>query len=535
MEINKRSTNKLNYFNKLTISSVFFTLLISIPALLLLSNIFSSSDNWSHLVHTVLFEYIFNSLYIMFGVAFLTSIIGFSTAYITSLFTFTGSSFFHYALILPFAIPTYIVSYAYGGMFDITGSVTTFILNLMGKNLNEVYFFDIMSIEGAILVMSFVLYPYVYLISKTYLQAESSSIIDASKTVGLTNFQIFYKVIIPISRPAIVAGVILAVMEAVADFGVMDYYGVSTFVTGIFRTWFGMGSVEDASKLASMLMLFIFLLIFLEKYQRRNIRYRSNGKDFKPIKKEKLKGYKNVIAFIICFVPFFLGFLLPFSQMSYWFYLSYESTINEDFLTVFYQTLILGVSASILITFLAFIFTYNIRVHKSKLADYLIQISKLGYSIPGAVIAVGILSFFVIVSKTFNILLIGSIAAVIFGYVVRFMAVSINNYESGFSKIPQTYDDACKTMSISSFQTFYKVIFPLIKNSIFASLIIVFIEVIKELPLTMILRPFNYDTLAVLSHELVGQAQIYESSVPAMFIVMLGIISVLLLAKKMKT
>ena len=221
--------------------------------------------------------------------------------------------------------------------------------------------------------------------------------------------------------------------------------------------------------------------------------------------------------------------------MSYWFYLSYESTINENFLTVFYQTLILGVSASILITFLAFIFTYNIRVHKSKLADYLIQISKLGYSIPGAVIAVGILSFFVIVSKTFNILLIGSIAAVIFGYVVRFMAVSINNYESGFSKIPQTYDDACKTMSISSFQTFYKVIFPLIKNSIFASLIIVFIEVIKELPLTMILRPFNYDTLAVLSHELVGQAQIYESSVPAMFIVMLGIISVLLLAKKMKT
>ena len=258
MEINKRSTNKLNYFNKLTISSVFFTLLISIPALLLLSNIFSSSDNWSHLVHTVLFEYIFNSLYIMFGVAFLTSIIGFSTAYITSLFTFTGSSFFHYALILPFAIPTYIVSYAYGGMFDITGSVTTFILNLMGKNLNEVYFFDIMSIEGAILVMSFVLYPYVYLISKTYLQAESSSIIDASKTVGLTNFQIFYKVIIPISRPAIVAGVILAVMEAVADFGVMDYYGVSTFVTGIFRTWFGMGSVEDASKLASMLMLCLF-------------------------------------------------------------------------------------------------------------------------------------------------------------------------------------------------------------------------------------------------------------------------------------
>lgn len=469
----------------------------------------------------------------MFGVAFLTSILGFTTAYITSLFQFTGSRFFHYALILPFAIPTYIVAYVYGGMFDITGSVTTFILNLMGKTLAEVNFFDIMSIEGAIIVMSLVLYPYVYLISKTYLKAESSSIIDASKTMGLTNFQIFYKVIIPISRPAIVAGVILAVMEAVADFGVMDYYGVSTFVTGIFRTWIGMGSVEDASKLASMLMLFVFILIFLERYQRRNKRYQSSGKDFRPITKQKLTGFRNILAFITCFIPFFFGFLLPFSQMSYWFYLSYEDVLDEDFLTVLYQTLSLGVLSAILVTILAFIITYNVRLHKSKIAENLTQISKLGYSIPGAVVAVGILSFFSIVDKNFDILVSGTIVAVVFGYVVRFIGISINNYESGFSKIPQSYDDACKTMQIGTFQTFFKVILPLIRSSMMASFIVIFIEVIKELPLTMILRPFNFDTLAVLSHELVGQAQVIESSVPAMFIVLFGIISVLILAKKM--
>ncbi len=503
------------------------------PALILFSNIFSSSENWQHLVDTVLFEYIFNSLYIMIGVGVLTSILGFSTAYITSLFTFTGARFFHYALILPFAIPTYIVAYAYGGMFDITGTVTTFILGLMGKTLNEVYFLDVMSIEGAIIVMSLVLYPYVYLISKTYLKAESSSIIDASRTMGLTNFQIFYKVIIPISRPAIVAGAILAVMEAVADFGVMDYYGVSTFVTGIFRTWIGMGSVEDASKLASMLMLFIFLLIFIEKYQRRNKRYKSSGKDFKPITKQKLTGKKNLLAFIICFVPFFFGFLLPFSQMSYWFYLSYEDIIDEDFITLLYQTLGLGVSSAALITILAFIFVYNVRLHKSKLAEGLTQTSKLGYSIPGAVVAVGILSFFSLVDKSFDILVSGTIIAVVFGYIVRFIAISINNYESGFSKIPQTYDDACKTMQIGSFQTFVKVTFPLIKGSMMVSFIVIFIEVIKELPLTMVLRPFNFDTLAVRSHELVGQAQIFESAVPAMFIVGFGIVSVLILARKM--
>lgn len=523
----------MKIFNKLTISSVFLTLFISVPALILISNIFKSSENWQHLVDTVLFTYIYNSLYIMIGVALLTSVMGFSTAYVTTFFKFSGSRFFHYALILPFAIPTYIMSYIYGGMFDITGSVTTFILNLLGKTMDEINFFDIMSIEGAIIIMSLVLYPYVYLISKTYLKAESSSIIDASKTMGLTNFQIFYRVIIPISRPAIVAGVILAVMEAVADYGVMDYYGVSTFVTGIFRTWLGMGSVEDASKLASMLMLFIFMLIFLERFQRRNRRYKSSGKDFKPVIKERLSGFSNIFAFVVCFIPFFFGFLLPFSQMSYWFYISYEDIIDEDFLTILFQTLSLGVFSSILITILAFVITYNVRVHKSKIAENLLQISKLGYSIPGAVVAVGILSFFSFIDRNFDILMSGTIVAVIFGYVVRFIAISINNYESGFSKIPQTYDDACKTMQIGSFQTFFKMILPLIKGSMTVSFIIVFIEVMKELPLTMILRPFNFDTLPVLSHELVTQSQIIESSVPAMFIVLFGIVSVILLAKKM--
>lgn len=528
---------KVNPFN---ISSVLLTLLISIPAVLILSHLFlGDGQTWEHLKQTVLLDYVLNSLYILVGVAFLTSIIGFSTAYVTTVFTFSFSNFFHYALILPFAIPTYIVAYIYGGMFDITGTVTTFMLNLLGKRLDEVIFFDIMSIEGAIIVMSLVLYPYVYLISKTYLRAESASIIDASKTLGLTQWQIFYKVIIPISRPAIVAGVILAVMEAVSDFGVMDYYGVATFVTGIFRTWLGMGSIEDAAKLASLLMTFIFILIFLEKLQRINKKYKSSGKDFKPISKIKLTGIKNTMAFLLCFIPFFLGFLLPFTQMSYWFFLSYEDVIDEDFLQILVQTLSLASFSAFFITLLAFLLVYNIRISKNKSSDMLAQIVKLGYSIPGAVIAVGILSFFALIDKyifnffNLNILISGSVIALVFGYCVRFLAISINNYESGFQKIPHSYDDACKTMNISQIKTLTSVILPLIKNSLFASFIIVFIEVIKELPLTLVLRPFNYDTLAILSHELVNQSQIVESSVPAMFIVGLGIISVLILAKNM--
>ena len=533
-------------FSKLTISSVFLALLICVPAIIILSYIFTpSSEIWIHLKQTVLEDYIYNSLYIMFGVALMTIVIGFSTAYITTMYTFSFSHFFHYALILPFAIPTYIVAFIYAGMFDMTGSVTTFFLDLFDLKITEINFYDIMSIEGAIIVMSLVLYPYVYLITKTYLRAESASVIDAAKTMGLSSWQIFYKVVLPISRPAIVAGAILAVMEAVSDFGVVDYYGVSTFVTGIFRTWFGMGSVEDASKLAAMLMTFIFLLIFLERFQRRNKKYKSSGKDFRPIAKVKLTGIKNFFAFSACFLPFFFGFLLPFIQMCFWFSISYEEIIDEDFFILLQQTLFIAVGSAVLITALALLFVYNARRTKTKTTDNIAQVAKLGYSIPGAVIAVGILIAFslfdnsiIYIFETYfginpGLIVGGTVTAVVFGYAVRFIAIAINNYESGFSKIPTTYDDATQTLQVGERRAFTSVFAPLLKNATFAAFIMVFIEIIKELPLTMILRPFNFDTLAVRSYELTQQGQIVESSVPSMFIVFLGIMSVLLLAKNM--
>lgn len=533
-------TKLINNFSKIKISSFFLTLLISAPALIIFLYLFiGNSENWEHLKETLLFEYIFNSLYIMIGVAILTSIIGFTTAYLTSLYTFSYSKFFHYALILPFAIPTYIMAFIYGGMFDITGSVTTFLLKFFNTSIDQIVFFDIMSIEGAIIVMSLVLYPYVYLICKTYLSFESASIIEASKTFNLSTWKILRKVILPISRPAIVAGVTLAVMEAVSDFGVMDYFGVSTFVTGIFRTWLGMGSIEDASKLASILMTFLFILIILEKIQRRNKLYKSSGKDFRPIEKIKLKGFQNILATTACFLPFFLGFLLPFIQLCFWFIQSYEDIIDEDFMTLLYQTLSLGFGSAFLITAFAFLFVYNVRINKDTSSSVLTQIVKLGYSVPGAVVAVGILSFFSIIDKyvidfvSSTFIISGTIVAIVFGYCVRFIAISINTFESGFSRIPNSYDDAAFIFKIGDLKTFLKIYVPLLKNSAYAAFIVIFIEVIKELPLTMVLRPFNYDTLAVRALELTQQGQIIESSVPSMFIILIGMISVILLARNM--
>ncbi len=337
----------------------------------------------------------------------------------------------------------------------------------------------------------------------------------------------------PISRPAIIAGATLAVMEATSDFGAMDYFGVSTFVTGIFRTWEGMGSVEDASKLASILMTFLFLLILLERFQRRNTNYKSSGKDFKPISKIKLKGFKNFLAFFACFLPFFLGFLLPFVQLVYWFLISYKDIIDEDFINLLLKTLQLGILSSILITFIALLLTYSLRVNKDKLSASSVQISKLGYSIPGAVVAVGILSFLGILNNYLNILVTGTVITVIFGYTVRFIAISVNNFEAGFNRIPSSYDDVASITNTSRFRSFKTIFLPLLKSSAFASFIVVFIEVIKELPLTMVLRPFNYDTLAIRAYELSEQSQVVESSVPAMFIILVGILSVVLLTRNL--
>ena len=530
-----------NKLSLLKISSVLITLLISIPMITIFVYLFvQDTENWEHIKNTVLFEYIYNTLFVMIGVGLLTTIIGFTTAYLTSFYTFSFSKYFDYGLILPFAFPTYIIAFMYNGMFGITGNITTFILNLFDTNLNEVVFFDIQSIQGAVLVMSLVLYPYVYLVCRTYFNFESASIIEAAKTFNLSSWQILKKVILPISRPAIIAGATLAMMEATADFGVMQYFGVNTFVTGIFKAWEGMGSIEDASKLASMLMTFLFILVILEKYQRRNKVYKSSGKDFRPIVKTKLEGSKNIMATIICFIPFFFGFILPFIQLTVWFFQSYEKIIDEEFIDLLLKTLQLGIMAATLVTVLALLIVYNSRINKDKTSSSLTQIVKLGYSIPGAVVAIGILSFFGILHEyvldflSIELIISGSVVAVLFGYVVRFIAISINNFESGFNRIPQSYDDAAQISGIGPIKTFTKVFIPLIKSSAAASFIIIFIEVVKELPLTMVLRPFDYNTLAIRALELNEQSQTVESSVPSMFIVLIGIISVLLLTKNMK-
>ena len=504
------------------------------PLLTILSYIFvDSSEIWLQLVETRLNTYITNSILIMLGTGFLSFLFGFIPCWILQVYDFRGSSYLKYLLMLPLAFPTYIVGYIYSGILGLSGSFWLFLSELTGLTLGEVLLFDIMSFEGAIFVLSAVLYPYVYLMSKASFSLGNSSLIESAKTMGLGLKSIFFRLAVVFFRPAIVAGVTLVMMEAGSDYGLVDFYGIDTFVTGIFRTWSGQGNLEAASKMASMFMIIILLLILIEKYQRRHIQYFSSSKDSNPIQKEHKKGLKALILFFICFFPFFFGFLVPLLQMFYWAYLSID-TINKDFIELSLNTLWVAFFSATLLTFTALTLTFMQRLQGKKFLLFSIQILKLGYAVPGIVVSVGVIIFIAFIDNLLielsivkKILLGGTVFTLMYGYGVRFLGIGINSLETSYSKIPNSYDESAKSMGKTNKAIFFKVHIPLLKDGILVSFLILFVEILKELPLTLILRPFNFETLSTTIFRLNHQEMLIESSIPSLIIVFFSLIPVL--------
>ena len=533
----------------------FFFILILIsfflaPILTILSYVFvDASEVWTHLVETRLFTYISNSVLIMLGTGFLSVLFGFIPAWILNVYKFRGSRYLEYVLMLPLAFPTYIVGYIYSGIFGFTGSFWLFLVDIADWfylngiietefSLSEIALFDVMSLEGAIFVMSFVLYPYVYLMSKNSFYLGCNSLIESSKSMGFGLKSIFFKVSLSLFRPSIVAGVTLVMMEAGSDYGLVDFYGIDTFVTGIFRTWSGQGNLPAASKMASIFMLIIFFLVLIEKYQRKNMNYSSSTKDSKLILKEEKKGFKAFILFFICFFPFFFGFLLPFLQMLYWSYLSID-TINSDFIELSFNTFFLSFISALFLTCIAILFCFSHRVFYKKILSLPLQLLKMGYSVPGIVISIGIIIFIAFIDNFLiqinildEILFGGSIFALVYGYSVRFLSIGINSLETAYSKIPNSYDEAAKSMGKTYSVIFWKIHRSLIKNGILVSYLILFVEILKELPLTLVLRPFNFETLPTLILKLNVQEMLIESSIPSLIIVLFSLIPVLFVTFK---
>ena len=529
------------FFNPWVIFPFLIFLVFLSPLLVVVASLFGNySDNWNHLLTYVLSSYVFNSLFLIFGVSIIASILGVGSAWIVSNYNFLGKSFFEWALILPLAVPPYILAYTFTGLFDSYGSANNLIRELFSLNSNHIFFPNIRNIYGAIIVFSFTLYPYIYLATRMALINQSRSILEVGKTLGLNKLGIVFKLALPMIRPAIIAGLMLVIMETISDFGAVEHFAIPTFTTGIFRTWYGLYDLQTAMQLSSLLLIFVTFFIFIERLSRKNISYTSGSPIYGEIIKVKLKGYKNILAFLICLIPLLVGFVLPILELSNW-AINYKlDFFNEDFLKNSANTIYLAVIAAIFCTFLTLLMNFSIRVQKNNFLFFMSSSLTLGYAIPGLILAIGIMQIFNFLdnyffSTLFNFVLTGSILGLVIAYIIKAYALSNSVIEPAYLRVSPYMDDIAKTLNASNLKLLKNIHLPLLKTIFLTSIVLVISEVIKELPATLILRPFNFDTLAVSTYIYASEERMYEAAAPSIAIVLVGLIPIYFLTKTIRS
>jgi iron(III) transport system permease protein len=530
------------------ITSVAISSLVALPLLALLflsAGNSNSAELWEHLSNTVLADYISSSLILMLGVAVLTLLLGVTSAFLVTQYKFKGSDFFNWALLLPLAMPAYITAYSYTGLLDVAGPAQELLRDFFSISYGDYWFPQIRSMGGAIFVLSFVLYPYVYLLARASFLEQSQHLRDVGQLLGLSRRQAFFKITLPIARPAIVAGLALALMETLADFGAVSYFGVNTFTAGIFRTWYGLGSVSGAAQLALMLLGFIMLLLALEKISNKRRAFHDK-KTNTPIAPKLLRGSKQIIAICLVLTPLLFGFIVPVIQLLVWAIADGAQLINFRFWALVANTVTLAAVTTFLALILALLISYSHRISKSKVTFIAKNIAGLGYAVPGLVIAVGTLIPLAFLDNRIDafmranmnissgLLLSGTLVALIIAYLVRFLAVAINSVDSGLNSIAPNMDQAARSLGLSPLAVLRQVHLPIMSSSVLTALLIVFVDVMKELPATLVLRPFNFNTLAVRAYELASDERLNDAALPSLAIVLVGLLPVILLTKKIK-
>lgn len=538
----ERGKSGSGFWNMLTLT---VALLVAIPVLTVTANIFiPSGDIWQHLASTVLPVYIKNSFWLMIGVGTGVFIIGVGTAWLVTVCKFPGSRWFNWMLILPMAVPAYLMAYTYTDFLAFTGPVQNLLRDMTGWGLGDYWFPNVRSLGGAILMMSFVFFPYVYLLTRAAFLEQSASLMEASRSLGATPLQSFYKIALPLARPSIAAGMALSLMETLNDFGTVDYFGVQTFTTGIYRTWFGLGERAAAAQLAGFLLIFILFLILLERWSRNkmNMKQSSTGR-YKRLHIYHLTGWKAWVSTLFCSIPVIIGFLIPTAILFDMMISNLDVAVDARFIQYSINTIVVALFAGVVAIFVALIMAYGVRLNPGFLTKASTRIGSMGYAIPGSVIAVGILIPFGWTDNTIDLwmrnqfgfstglILSGTIFALIFAYVVRFLAVAFNTVEASLGKITPQMDEAAEGMGYSFGLILRKVHMPMMSGSLFAAIMLVIVDVIKELPATLIVRPFNFDTLAVQVYRLASDERLAESSGAALAIIMVGLVPVFILSK----
>ncbi len=524
------------------ITSFLISLIVAIPIITVFGSFFETTSNYSLILkNTFLSEYVLNSIYLLIGVIVTTFIIGVGCAYLVSFYHFPGVEIFKWALILSFAVPAYIYAYSLTAFFENYGTAFSILKNLFGEaNYNSIIpKFD--GMLGAIISISFSLFGYVYVLTRASFHYQSQNLIELGKNLGFSKKKSFFKIILPSARPAIVAGLSLVAMETLSDFGSVSFFGISTLTTGIYNAWISFDDLTLANRLSFYLLIFILGLFVLENFSRRKAQFHTPSKNqFKSRTLITLKGYKSFLAFLFCMSVFFISFLFPVLQMLYWTIIFPKHILDLNFIELFTNTILLVFLSSILLISLAFIANYGNRVSKSKLLLALNTFSVSGYAIPGIILAVAfitfvswfdnnIISFFGL--PNIKTIFIGSIFGLVLVYFIRFFSLASNGIKSGYLKINYSIDESAYLLGYSKFKTFTNIHMPYLKNSVFLIGILIAIEIIKELPITLIMRPFNFETFASTAYIFASQDLLEAAAAPSLFLILISSFFILITSK----
>jgi len=517
---------------------------LGIPLLLPLAVVAASlftpaGDAWTHLVATVLPGYVTTTLLLLGLVLLGVCAVGVWCAWCVTALEFPGRGILEWALLLPLAVPAYVMAYAYTDWLQFSGPVQTWIRELTGWGRGDYWFPDIRSVGGAAAMFVCVLYPYVYLLARVAFLEQSPSLAEAGRTLGLSPRATFFRLRLPMARPAIAAGAALALMETLADFGTVSYFGVQTFTTGIFRAWLSMGEPIAAAKLAMMLLAFVAVVILIERAARRRARFDDGGRKARR-KRRRLRGAAAAVPLVACTMPLAAGFLVPVALLLKMTLGGGDAQFGARFVRLAFNTAALASITAALAVALAVVLAYGARVSRNPIAVGVNRIAGLGYAVPGAVIAIGVLipatridHWLADAGMARGLVLTGSIGVLVYAYLIRFLAVALQSVEAGLTRVTPHMEDAARSLGMGTGATLLRVHAPILRSSLVTAALLVFVDVMKELPATFVMRPFNFDTLAVQAYNLASDERLAEASTASLAIVAVGLLPVIVASRRL--
>lgn len=523
-------------FNRWSWATLLLLMTIALPVITIFVKLFDGpGKSWQHISNFLLFDYLTNSFFLALFCSIITLVFGVSTAWLVTRYEFPLRKHLEWMLIIPLAVPGYIMAYAYAGFLDYGGSISNLFAFFDLPNLKV----DIMNVYGLSFVLSISLFPYVYVSSRTFFLTQAINLLEASRLLGTSERSSFFKLILPLARPAIIAGLILVLMEVLNDYGAAQYFGVNTFTTGIFRSWFSLEEPETAIYLSALLLVLIFSLILLEKWQRKKMQF-SSPKSGRITTSNRIllptSGRLLICAWVL--IPVVLGFILPVYQLLIWASKTFESVFNENLFWLSLQSFGIAFITALFTVLFALLLLYFSKWNKIYHLQNAAKLGVLGYAIPGAVVAIGIMIPTLFVDKWLiekelvsKFIINGTLIALVYAYIVRFLAVAYQPLESSALKVNNSIPDSSKVLGMGNFKTFFKIEFPLIKAGMLSAFILVFIDTLKELPLTLILKPYHINTLAVKAFEYASDEMVMHSAIPSLFIILTAVIPVIFLNK----